>query len=46
VETSSGHATLDEEALRAVRAAQFQPYAEGGLPQAVWVLIPINFALQ
>lgn len=43
---SSGHAALDESALSAVRAARFRPYAEGGVPQAVWVLIPINFVLQ
>ncbi len=46
VATSSGHAVLDESALSAVRAAQFQPYVEGGLPQAVWVVIPISFVLQ
>lgn len=46
VDTSSGHAALDEAALSALRAAQFRPYSEGGLPQAVWVLIPINFVLQ
>lgn len=43
---TSGHSALDEAALTAVRAAQFRPYAEGGVPQAVWVLIPINFRLQ
>jgi protein TonB len=46
VATSSGHAALDEAALSALRAAQFRPYVEGGLPQAVWVVIPINFLLQ
>jgi protein TonB len=46
LQTSSGHAALDESALSAVRAAQFKPYAEGGLPQAVWVLVPINFVLR
>ncbi len=43
---SSGHASLDEAALSAVRAAQFRPYADGGAPQAVWVLVPINFVLR
>ena len=46
LQASSGHSALDESALGAVRAAQFRPYAEGGLPQAVWVLIPINFVLR
>jgi protein TonB len=44
--TSSGHAPLDESALSAVRASQFRPYTEGGIAQAVWVLVPIRFVLQ
>jgi protein TonB len=43
---SSGHAALDESALSAVRAASFRPYAEGGVPQPVWVNVPIDFVLQ
>ncbi|MBV8191481.1 MAG: energy transducer TonB [Alphaproteobacteria bacterium] len=46
LQSTSGHRELDESALSAVRAAQFRPYAEGGAPQSVWVLIPINFVLQ
>ena len=46
LQTSSGHSELDQSALSAVRAAQFRPYAEGGLTQAVWVLVPINFVLR
>ena len=46
MQTSSGHPELDQSALSAVRAAQFRPYAEGGLAQAVWVLVPINFVLR
>jgi len=46
MQTSSGHPELDQSALSAVRAAQFRPYAEGGLTQAVWVLVPINFVLR
>ena len=46
VQGSSGHAALDESAVSAVRAARFRPYAEGGIAQAVWVLVPINFVLQ
>ena len=43
---SSGHADLDQAALSAVRAAQFRPYVERGLAQAVWVHVPIKFVLQ
>ncbi len=46
LQVSSGHTALDESALSAVRAAHFRPYAEGGIPQAVWVLIPVKFVLQ
>ncbi|GEP53429.1 energy transducer TonB [Reyranella soli] len=46
LQTSSGHPALDESAVSAVRAAQFRPYAEGGMTQAVWVLVPINFVLR
>jgi protein TonB len=46
VQASSGHPSLDEAALSAVRAAQFRPYVEGGVAQPVWVLVPINFVLQ
>jgi protein TonB len=46
LEASSGHPALDESALSAVRAAQFRPYSEGGVAQAVWVLVPIKFVLQ
>jgi protein TonB len=46
VQGSSGHPALDESAVSAVRAARFRPYAEGGIPQAVRVLVPINFVLQ
>jgi len=46
VQGTSGHPALDESAVSAVRAARFRPYAEGGIPQAVRVLVPINFVLQ
>jgi protein TonB len=46
LQTSSGHPELDQSAVSAVRAAQFRPYAEAGLAQAVWVLVPINFVLR
>src|SRR5258708_3219346 len=40
VQGSSGHPALDESAVSAVRAARFRPYSEGGIPQAVRVLVP------
>jgi protein TonB len=46
LQSSSGHPALDESAVSAVRAAQFRPYSEGGMPQAVWVHVPINFVLR
>ncbi len=46
VQTSSGHPALDGSALSAVKAAQFRPYSEGGVPQPVWVNVPIKFVLQ
>lgn len=46
LQTSSGHAALDEAAVSAVRAAQFRAYAEGGRAQPVWVHVPIKFTLQ
>jgi protein TonB len=45
IQTSSGHPALDEAALSAVRAWRFRPYAEGGVPQAVRVVIPVKFEL-
>ncbi len=46
LQASSGHPALDESALSAVRAAQFRPYSEGSVVQAVWVIVPINFVLR
>jgi len=43
---SSGHPALDESALSAVRAASFRPFSEGGVPQPVWVNVPIDFVLR
>jgi protein TonB len=46
LQSSSGYPALDQSALSAVRAAQFRPYIQGGLPQAVLVVVPIRFVLQ
>jgi len=46
LQTSSGFPALDEAAMSAVRAALFRPYSEGGVAQAVWVVVPIDFVLR
>lgn len=43
VQESSGFPRLDTSALTAVRATRFKPYTEDGVPQPVWVLVPIVF---
>jgi len=43
---SSGHPALDESALSAVRACQFNPYIAGGVAHDIAVTVPINFVLQ
>lgn len=45
IETSSGHARLDDAARDAVLHAAFRPYVEDGEPRWALVLIPIEFAL-
>ena len=46
LQASSGFPALDEAAVNAVRSAQFRPYSEGGVAQAVWVVVPIDFVLR
>lgn len=45
IESSSGHARLDDAARDAVARAVFRPYVEDGAPRRALVLIPIEFAL-
>lgn len=45
IHESSGHQRLDHAALDAVARAAFKPYVANGLAQRVYVLIPIEFAL-
>jgi protein TonB len=45
IHESSGHTRLDNAALDAVARAAFKPYIANGLAQRVYVLIPIEFAL-
>ena len=43
IDTSSGHRSLDQAAVRAVKRASFHAYRENGITQSVYVLIPIAF---
>jgi protein TonB len=43
---SSGFQRLDDSALATVRATRFKPYAENGVPQPFWVVMPLVFELQ
>lgn len=45
VHRSSGFSRLDEAAREAVQRAAFKPHVEGGIVQAAFVLIPIEFSL-
>ena len=45
LEKSSTYGALDREALRAVRAARFDPYLEDGVATPVHVVIPVHFVL-
>ncbi|MEI7875986.1 MAG: energy transducer TonB [Alphaproteobacteria bacterium] len=45
VRRSSGYPALDQAAQEAVKAARFRPYTASGKAQAVWVQIPMRFAL-
>lgn len=46
VQTSSGHARLDDAALAAVRRWKFVPARRGTEPVAAWVRVPIEFTLK
>ena len=42
---SSGFPRLDQEAVRAMKAARFQPSIVDGVPRSAWVIAPIVFNL-
>lgn len=46
VNTSSGYPRLDQAALESVLKWQFIPGKKAGVPQKMWVNIPINFVLE
>lgn len=46
LQASSGHDSLDESALEAVRKWRFVPAKRGDTPEASWVTVPIIFRLE
>lgn len=46
IRNSSGHDSLDQAALNAVRRWRFVPARQGDQPIAAWVLVPITFILE
>jgi protein TonB len=46
VEESSGHAMLDQAALRSVRGWRFEPAVRGDEKVSMWVRVPIRFQLR
>ncbi|MCI5140977.1 MAG: energy transducer TonB [Candidatus Electrothrix sp. ATG1] len=44
--SGSGHKILDKAALKAVRRWRFSPGTVGGKAQAMWVKVPVRFALR
>jgi periplasmic protein TonB len=46
VETSAGHADLDQAAVGAIRGWRFEPARRGNEPVAMWVLLPFEFRLK
>ncbi len=44
--TSSGHKTLDNSAITAVKNWTFEPATKGGKPIEMWVNIPVRFKLK
>lgn len=45
VQSSSGHALLDEAAMRAVRRWRFEPGRRGGVPVTAAAVVPVRFRL-
>lgn len=46
VKTSSGFELLDQAALNTVKNWRYVPGKRGGLPEAMWFNVPINFVLE
>ncbi|MBD3892770.1 TonB family protein [Hydrogenophaga sp.] len=43
---SSGHARLDQSALKTVLTWRFRPGQRAGVPETMWVVVPIRFVLE
>ena len=46
IRVSSGFARLDEAALQTALAWRYVPGKLGGVPQAMWYAVPINFVME
>ena len=46
VSQSSGYERLDRQAQEAVMRWRFVPGKRGGVPEAMWYQVPINFVLE
>ncbi|AOW15711.1 hypothetical protein LPB72_15410 [Hydrogenophaga crassostreae] len=45
IQTSSGYERLDQTALKTVQSWRYVPGKRGGVPEAMWFNIPLNFVL-
>ena len=46
LKTGSGFERLDQAALTSVQRWRFVPGKKGGVPQAMWFTVPVNFVLE
>ncbi len=46
IKTSSGYERLDQAALATVKVWRYAPGKRGGVPEAMWFAVPINFVLE
>lgn len=46
IKTSSGFERLDQAALATVKSWRYVPGKRGGVPEAMWFAVPINFVLE
>jgi protein TonB len=46
IESSAGHADLDQAAAEAVKKWRFEPARRGNQAVAVWVRMPVKFVLK
>ena len=46
IKESSGFERLDKAAINAVQRWRFVPGKRGGVPEAMWNIVPVNFVLE